>query len=73
MSAGKASAQNKSEEDEHQDFRDEMQFEPENNEPGDNGSPLLQPQNKDNDRPQIGRQKAMAVVCRCDARWPSSD
>ena len=37
-------------------------MEPEGNEPEDNGSPLPQPQNEDNDRPQIGRQKAVAVV-----------
>ena len=61
MSAGKASTQNKSDEDEHQDIYNEFQLEPEDNEPEDNGSPHPQPQ-KDNDRPQIGRQKAMAVV-----------
>ena len=39
-----------------------MQFEPVNNEPDENGSPLPQLQNEDNDRPQIGRQKAVAAV-----------
>ena len=62
MSAGKALTQNESNEDEHQDICDETQLEPEDNEPEDNGSPLPQPQNEDNDRPQIGRQKAVAVV-----------
>ena len=31
-------------------------------EPEDNGSHLTHPQNEDNDRPQIGRQKAVAAV-----------
>ena len=62
MSAGKALTQNESDEDEHQDICDEIQLEPEGNEPEDNGSPLPQLQNEDNDRPQIGRQKAVAVV-----------
>ena len=53
MSGGKAPTPNESDEDEHQDIRDEMQIEPEDNEPEDNGSPLPQPQNEDNDRPQI--------------------
>ena len=61
MSAGKASTPNESDEDENQDIYNEFQLEPEENEPEDNGSPHPQPQ-KDNDRPQIGRQKAMAVV-----------
>ena len=62
MSAGKALTQNENNEDEHHDICDEIQQEPEDNEPEDNGSPLPQPQNEDNDRPQIGRQKGMAVV-----------
>ena len=61
MLAGQASTPIESDEDEHQDIRDEMQFEPGDNEPEDNDSPLPQHQNE-NDRPQIGRQKAVAAV-----------
>ena len=44
MSAGKALTPNESDEDEHKDICDEIQLEPEDNEPEDNGSPLPQPQ-----------------------------
>ena len=39
-----------------------IQFEPEDNEPEDNGSHLPHPQNEDSDQPQNGRQKAVAAV-----------
>jgi len=63
MLVGQASTPNESDEDDHQYIRDsdEVQFEPEDNEPEDNDSPLSQHQN-DNNRPQIGRQKAVAAV-----------
>ena len=58
MTAGKAQTPHKSDDDEQQDIRDELQI----HEPEDNGSHLPHPQNEDNDRPQVGRQKAVAAV-----------
>ena len=60
MTAGKAQTPHESDDDEQQDIRDEVQI----HEPEDNGSHLTHPQaqNEDNDRPQIGRQKAVAAV-----------
>ena len=58
MTAGKAQTPHQSDDDEQQDIRDEMQ----SHEPEDSGSHLQHPQNEDNDRPQVGRQKAVAAV-----------
>ena len=58
MTVGKAATPHESDEDEQQDIRDEMQI----HEPEDNCSYLPHPQNEDNNRPQIGRQKAVAAV-----------
>jgi hypothetical protein len=55
---GKAPTPNKSDDDKQQDIRDEIQI----HEPEDNGSHLPHPLNEDNDRPQVGRQKAVAAV-----------
>ena len=58
MTAGKAQTPHQSDDDEQQDIRDEMQ----SHEPEDSGSHLQHTQNEDNDRPQVGRQKAVAAV-----------
>ena len=58
MTAGKAQTPHESDDDKQQDIRDEVQI----HEPEDNGSHLPHPQNEDNDRPQVGRQKAVAAI-----------
>ena len=58
MTAGKAHTPHESDDDEQLDIHDEMQ----SHEPEDNGSHLPHPPNDDNDRPQVGRQKAVAAV-----------
>jgi hypothetical protein len=58
MTAGKAQTPHESDDDEQQDIRDEMQ----SHEPEHSSSHLPHPQNEDNDRPQVGRQKAVAAV-----------
>ena len=58
MTAGKAQTPHQSDDDEQQDIRDEMQ----SHEQEDSGSHLQHTQNEDNDRPQVGRQKAVAAV-----------
>ena len=58
MTAGKAQTPHQSDDDEQQDIRDEMQ----SHEPEDSGSHPQHTQIQDNDRPQVGRQKAVAAV-----------